>query len=249
MWGRTITTAPDGTLFGPNADGVPDLKFYSLKVDSPEFAEKQQACLGGGGAGRAKFYAQLYIDAGGQIMTAMYRGRLGVEVTIVDLTARASGELLKVGVGREIHLESSTLSGVIIARLQQLMIECKREGWRWKCKHKWVTKLEQKIWGWNSGFSTGNLLCRVPAGTTVDKCRDQGHDCCAHETLGQSPACAPGYVVVLDKGGHPTTAADCTNPHCFGVNQVPLPPALPSRVVLTLHRALLTSSHLSQTRA
>ena len=232
MWGRTIKTAPDGTLFGPNDLDVPDLSFYKLKVDTPEFSEKREACLGGGGAGRAKFYAQLYIEAGGQVMAAPYRGRLGVEVTIVDLTARASGELLKVGVGREIHLESSTLSGVILARLQQLMIECKRDGWRWKCKHKWVTKIEQKIWGWNSGFSTGNLLCKNLGGSGAKKCRDQGNDCCAHHD-GEAPRCAPGYVVVPDKEGHPQNPGECTNPACFQYDQVPPPPALPSRVILT----------------
>jgi hypothetical protein len=201
-------------LFSKNDPKVPALQFYDLKIGSSEFKEKEEACMEGGGAGRAKFEANLYIEGGVEVSALAARARLGVEVTMVNVEARGSAELLKTGIGREVYLGSSSLSGVIRVYLQ--VIECKwhKAGWRWKLQCIWVTKKNYNIWGWNAPFDTGNLACRLKH--RQNQCRDKGNDCCANEQhWGEAPKCAAGYTPRVDAGGHPKRQQDCSNQGCY----------------------------------
>ena len=221
---------------------VPDLAIYqTINVGSAEFEQKEKSCIGGGGAARIKFEAALFVEGGVQVIAAMARARLGVEVVLLNAEARASAELLKTGVGREVYLGIDSLSGSILAYLDVLTITCsggggctghkchRVGGWRWSrtvcvcnrwqpptCTREWERKFSQTLWGWSSpkDLNTGNLACRVP--NTMDLCRDWGHNCCANPTWDDKPKCRSGYVPKMENPAH---AGQCTNPACFDDQQ------------------------------
>ena len=85
-----------------------------------------------------KFELGLGIEGGVQASIALARARLGVQIIIVNLEARANGELLKTGVGKEVWLEVSGLSGSILTYLE-----------RKKIGPGWKSVVEATIWAWN----------------------------------------------------------------------------------------------------
>jgi hypothetical protein len=154
----------------------------------------------------------------------MARARLGVEVILLNAEARASAELLKTGVGREVYMGISSLSGSILAYLEVLMLncECRNRVCKWgkcwcalmKCEKEWEEKFRTTLWGWSSpGFAdTGNLACRMTGGGNKDLCRDKDRQCCGNVNWATKPKCKPGYVPRMD---HPANMQQCTNPACY----------------------------------
>lgn len=214
-----------------DSEEVPDLAFYhTMKVGSSEFEEKEEQCLGGGGAARIKFEAALFVEGGVQATAGVARARLGVEVVLLNAEARASAELLKTGVGREVYLGIDSMSGTILAYLDVLAVNCDCQcgkrvckfGKCWcawkvcKCTKEWERKLSVTLWGWSSpaSLNTGNLACRVP--DTMALCRDWGHDCCANPAWPDKPKCKPGYVPKMENPAH---SGQCTNPACYDDRQ------------------------------
>ena len=204
---------------------VPDLQIYQeLKIGSPQFEKKEEQCLGGGGAARVKFEAALFVEGGVEATAGMARARLGVEVILLNAEARASAELLKTGVGREIYLGISSLSGTILAYLEVLMLkcECQQKICKWgrcwcaraKCEKEWEEKFRTTLWGWSSPkhLDTGNLACRLAGGGEKHLCRDKDHACCANAEWDNKPKCKPGFVPRMDD---PANKQQCTNPQCW----------------------------------
>lgn len=132
------STTGSGPIFGGNNADIPNLLFFQEDNTKDGWEEKAQNCARGGGAGLVKFELGLGIEGGVQASIALARARLGVQIIIVNLEARANGELLKTGVGKEVWLEVSGLSGSILTYLE-----------RKKIGPGWKSVVEATIWAWN----------------------------------------------------------------------------------------------------
>ena len=132
------STTGSGPIFGGNNADIPNLLFFQEDNTKDGWEEKAQNCARGGGAGLVKFEVGLGIEGGVQASIALARARLGVQIIIVNLEARANGELLKTGVGKEVWLEVSGLSGSILTYLE-----------RKKIGPGWKSVVEATIWAWN----------------------------------------------------------------------------------------------------